>query len=291
MTFSLVGMCRRTGMFGAAVTTSSINVGARCPYARAGRRRGSHPAPHGRATGGPAGSISSRRGATAGEVVAALSRNDPTIGWRQLAVIDRAGGTAWYHGDRIASIHAAAEGEGCCAIGNIIRTEAVPGAMVETFEGSGRGASRRAPASRARSGARGRRRTQAGQVRRPAGRGRPAVPPRRPQGRARPRAARGASLPLGGLPPPDGGVRHARRRSGPRAVSGGADRRDGALSPADFTKHAARRPSSASRRGARAEGSTTMRGAGDRSHPAGARRLPLVVIEWRQTLPSRTGSP
>ena len=36
MTFSLVGMCRRSGMFGAAVTTSSIGVGSRCPYARAG---------------------------------------------------------------------------------------------------------------------------------------------------------------------------------------------------------------------------------------------------------------
>ena len=36
MTFSLAGMCGRTGMFGAAVTTSSIGVGSRCPYARAG---------------------------------------------------------------------------------------------------------------------------------------------------------------------------------------------------------------------------------------------------------------
>ena len=36
MTFSLVGMCRRTGMFGAAVTTSNMNVGTRCPFAKAG---------------------------------------------------------------------------------------------------------------------------------------------------------------------------------------------------------------------------------------------------------------
>ena len=135
MTFSLVGMCRRTGMFGAAVTTSSINVGARCPYARAGV--GAVLTQHRTdARLGPRGLDLLEGGAAAGEVVAALSRNDPTIGWRQLAVIDRAGGTAWYHGDRIASIHAAAEGEGCCAIGNIIRTEAVPGAMVETFEGA-----------------------------------------------------------------------------------------------------------------------------------------------------------
>ena len=36
MTFSITGHCARTGMFGVAITTSSICVGARCPHARAG---------------------------------------------------------------------------------------------------------------------------------------------------------------------------------------------------------------------------------------------------------------
>ncbi|MGI9413000.1 MAG: DUF1028 domain-containing protein, partial [Hyphomicrobiales bacterium] len=36
MTFSIVGRCGRTGMFGVAITTSSICVGARCPHVRAG---------------------------------------------------------------------------------------------------------------------------------------------------------------------------------------------------------------------------------------------------------------
>ena len=133
MTFSLVGRCRRTGMFGAAVTTSSINVGARCPYARAGV--GAVLTQHRTdARLGPRGLDLLEAGATAREVIASLARDDPTIGWRQLAVIDREGRTAWRHGDRIASIHAAAEGDGCCAIGNIIRTEAVPAAMVDAFE-------------------------------------------------------------------------------------------------------------------------------------------------------------
>ena len=73
-------------------------------------------------------------GATAGEAIASLTSDDPTIGWRQLAAVDRGGGTAWYHGDRIASVHAAAEGDGCCAIGNIIRNDRIPAAMVEAFE-------------------------------------------------------------------------------------------------------------------------------------------------------------
>lgn len=133
MTFSLVGMCRRTGMFGAAVTTSSINVGARCPWARAGV--GAVLTQHRTdARLGPRGLDLLEGEAAAGEVIASLTSDDPTIGWRQLAVIDRTGGTAWYHGDRIASVHAAAEGDGCCAIGNIIRSERIPAAMVEAFE-------------------------------------------------------------------------------------------------------------------------------------------------------------
>ena len=133
MTFSLVGMCRRTGMFGAAVTTSSINVGARCPWARA--RVGAVLTQHRTdARLGPRGLDRLEGGAAAGEVIASLTSDDPTIGWRQLAVIDRTGGTAWYHGDRIASVHAAAEGDGCCAIGNIIRSERIPAAMVDAFE-------------------------------------------------------------------------------------------------------------------------------------------------------------
>jgi len=35
MTFSIAGRCARTGMLGVAITTSSIAVGARCPWVRA----------------------------------------------------------------------------------------------------------------------------------------------------------------------------------------------------------------------------------------------------------------
>ena len=36
MTFSVVGRCERTGMFGVAITTSSICVASRCPWVRSG---------------------------------------------------------------------------------------------------------------------------------------------------------------------------------------------------------------------------------------------------------------
>ncbi|MCM3082206.1 DUF1028 domain-containing protein, partial [Brevibacillus invocatus] len=36
MTFSIVGRCPETGQLGIAISSSSIAVGARCPWVRAG---------------------------------------------------------------------------------------------------------------------------------------------------------------------------------------------------------------------------------------------------------------
>jgi uncharacterized Ntn-hydrolase superfamily protein len=132
MTFSVVGMCRQTGMFGAAVTTSSIGVGSRCPFAQAdvGAVLTQHRTDP---RLGPRGLELLATGHSASQVMATLVQEHPTIGWRQLAIIDTQGETAYYHGDRISSIHAAAQGNAVCAIGNILRSEAVPQAMVEAF--------------------------------------------------------------------------------------------------------------------------------------------------------------
>lgn len=132
MTFSLVGMCRRTGMFGAAVTTSSFGVGSRCPYARAGvgavlSQHRTDPRL------GPRGLELLAAGQSAGQAISVLGQENPSIGWRQLAIIDKHGDTAFYHGEKIGPIHAAAQDDAVCAIGNIIRHEHVPGAMVEAF--------------------------------------------------------------------------------------------------------------------------------------------------------------
>ena len=110
MTYSLVGKCRRTGMFGAAVTTSSMNVGSRCAFAKAGA--GAVLTQHRTDNRlGPQGLALLEGGKTAPEVIDALVADNPTIGWRQLAVVDRNGGTGFHHGDHITSIHAAAMGD------------------------------------------------------------------------------------------------------------------------------------------------------------------------------------
>ena len=133
MTFSIAGLCRVSGMFGAAVTTSSPAVGNRCPFARAGvgavlTQHRTDPRL------GPRGLDLLAAGKSAAKALAALTEGDSQIGWRQLAVVDRAGRTAHFHGDRIASVHGAAHGDGCVAIGNILAAPGVPAAMAAAFE-------------------------------------------------------------------------------------------------------------------------------------------------------------
>ena len=133
MTFSLLGMCRRTAMLGAAVTTSSIGVGSRCPYARA--RLGAVLSQHRTDPRlGPRALELLERGLNAQDTMRELVANTPTMGWRQLAVVDRHGGTSFHHGERIKSIHAHAQADACCAIGNILRNDTVPHAMVQAFD-------------------------------------------------------------------------------------------------------------------------------------------------------------
>jgi len=133
MTYSIAAKCPRTGMFGVAVTTSSIAVGARCAFARAGvgavlTQHRTDPRL------GPRGLDLLARGLSAPQTIEALTKDDPTIGWRQLLVVDTAGHTAWFHGERIKSVHSAHQGAHCVAAGNIIRSTEVTRAMVEACD-------------------------------------------------------------------------------------------------------------------------------------------------------------
>jgi len=133
MTFSIAGRCARTGAFGLSISTSSIVVGSRCPFAKAGvgavlTQHRTDPRL------GPRGLELLRSGCSAQETINALVASSPDIGWRQLAAIDRQGRTAAYAGDRITSIHNEVHGKDCVAIGNIIANTEVPVAMARRFE-------------------------------------------------------------------------------------------------------------------------------------------------------------
>lgn len=133
MTFSLVGRCARTGMLGAAVATSAIGVGARCPFARAGvgvvlTQHRTDPRL------GPLALDLLARGFSADQTVAAIVAATPHRDWRQLAVLDASGGSATFSGSRVRPERGEARGTDCAAIANIVRSAAIPAEMVAAFE-------------------------------------------------------------------------------------------------------------------------------------------------------------
>ena len=133
MTFSLVARCARTGMLGAAVTTSSIAVGSRCPHVKAGvgaalTQHRTDPRL------GPLAIDLLARGFSAEQAMAALVAATPHRDWRQLAIIDREGRTAAFSGAFVAPEKDEAHGTGCVAIANIVRSATVPRSMVGAFE-------------------------------------------------------------------------------------------------------------------------------------------------------------
>lgn len=135
MTFSIVGRCAETGQLGIAISSSSIAVGARCPWLRAG-----------------VGAVSSQNitlpalgpqildGLAAGLAPAtaldqALSSNGYGQ-YRQVAVVDATGRTAIFSGSHALGTHNAVAGEQCVAAGNLLASSAVIEYMVEAFERS-----------------------------------------------------------------------------------------------------------------------------------------------------------
>jgi uncharacterized Ntn-hydrolase superfamily protein len=132
MTFSIVGRCARTGMFGVAITTSSICVGARCPHARAGvgavaTQNITDPAL------GPMLLDLMARGVPAPDAIAAVVKERPHIDYRQLTAVDALGRTGQHTGARILGTNAVAPGTDCMAAGNLLKSPAVPRAMAEGF--------------------------------------------------------------------------------------------------------------------------------------------------------------
>ena len=133
MTFSIAGRCARTGMLGAVVTTSSMAVGGRCAYAKAGvgavlTQHRTDPRL------GPRMIDHLAAGEQPEAMMRALEDSDANLRWRQLAAIAADGRAAFFNGSKIISVAKGRVGRDCVAIGNILRTVEVVDAMVESFE-------------------------------------------------------------------------------------------------------------------------------------------------------------
>lgn len=133
MTFSVAARCPKTGMLGVAITTSSIAVASRCPWARAGvgavaTQNITDPSL------GRKGLDLLEQGLPAPEALQHLMQNADYAAYRQVTMIDAAGRTAIWGGEKTLGIHAAASGRDCVAAGNLLRSTDVPQALVKAFE-------------------------------------------------------------------------------------------------------------------------------------------------------------
>ena len=136
MTFSISARCSRTGMFGIAVSSSSICVAARCGvWARAGAGVVATQ----NVTDPRLGAIGLEllaRGYSAQAAIDQMVASNAYPAFRQLATVDQDGHTAHYSGSKTLGTHRVVEGGGCVAAGNILASDDVPAMMVEAFEAS-----------------------------------------------------------------------------------------------------------------------------------------------------------
>jgi uncharacterized Ntn-hydrolase superfamily protein len=132
MTFSISARCRRTGMFGIAVSSSSPCVAARCAHARAGAgvvatQNITDP------TLGPKGLDLMASGFSAEEALARLRAMATHFDYRQLALVDRNGRTASHSGAKTLGTYRIKEAANVAAAGNLLKNPDVPERMVESF--------------------------------------------------------------------------------------------------------------------------------------------------------------
>lgn len=134
MTFSIVGRCPQSGQLGIAISSSSIAVGARCPWVRAG-----------------VGAVATQNvtlPALGPQILDLLQheRLDPTAAldrvlgasewseYRQVTVIDAQGRTAFFSGKEALGTYHAVAGKQCVAAGNMLAGVEVIEAMLPAFE-------------------------------------------------------------------------------------------------------------------------------------------------------------
>jgi len=134
VTLSLVARCTRTGQVGVGVATSDIAVGSRVPHAAAGV--GAIATQHRTDPRlGPRGLALLRSGCDAAATVGALVASTPQHAWRQLAVVDAAGGAVAFSGDRVQPIFTELTGDGRVAIGNMLASDDVgPAVLAEAAD-------------------------------------------------------------------------------------------------------------------------------------------------------------
>lgn len=133
MTLSIVGRCTLTRQLGIAISSSSIAVGARCPWVRAGvgavaTQNITLPAL------GPRILDRLQQGDTAEAALKAGLASDAYFHYRQVSVLSADGQSAGFSGENTLGINNALTGVDCVAAGNLLANTDVIVAMVAVFE-------------------------------------------------------------------------------------------------------------------------------------------------------------
>lgn len=133
MTLSIVGRCAQTGQMGIAISSSSIAVGARCPWLRSNvgavsTQNITLPAL------GPRILDRLQQGDSAETALKNGLNTDDYHMYRQVTVLTADGKSAFYSGEKTLGINHALSGENCVAAGNMLANQNVITAMVNAFE-------------------------------------------------------------------------------------------------------------------------------------------------------------
>lgn len=135
MTISIAGLCPKTGQLGIAISSSSIAVGARCPWLLAG-----------------VGAVSSQNitlpslgqdilnqlsaGKSAEQALNIAVSGDEFNAYRQVSVLDIHGDSVCFSGSKTLGIHHSVEAQNCIAAGNMLANSQVIDAMANAFVNS-----------------------------------------------------------------------------------------------------------------------------------------------------------
>lgn len=135
MTFSIVGRCAETGQLGIAISSSSIAVGARCPWLRPGvgavsTQNITLPAL------GPQVLDQLEQGLTPAQALDKALTSNGYSQYRQVTALDHLGNAAHFSGSETLGTHNAVAGEQCVGAGNMLADRSVIDTLVRTFETS-----------------------------------------------------------------------------------------------------------------------------------------------------------
>lgn len=136
MTFSIIGHCTETAMFGVAISSSSPAVAARCSFARAkvgavATQNITDPRL------GPRALDLMERGAEPAEALATLQRTTAHMDYRQVLAVGVSGNSAIHSGTQVLGHWAEALAHDTAAAGNLLANTDIPRVMVQAFQSAG----------------------------------------------------------------------------------------------------------------------------------------------------------